>query len=238
MNSCEHCSRNNHGELCIDKIPIFNNLTPEEKEKVMDASTHKRYDKGEIIFTSGDYFDNLFIVNKGIVKISKISAMGKEQILQILEPGGFMGELSLFSKTILNSTAEALEQTEICLIRGTKIRDLILEKPEISLKFLQKYTERVEEAENLIEQIGLRDVEQRIANFLLLEIKKKETSNNKVKEYEITLPVSKRDLALLIGTTQETLSRKLSIFQDNGLIKLKGQRRIIVTDRDSLEEMR
>lgn len=237
MDSCKHCS-SRHGNLCIDNIPIFHDLTSEEKESVMDASTHKKYQKGEIIFTPGDHFDNLFIVNTGMVKISKISILGKEQILRILEPGGFLGELSLFSKSILTNTAEALEPTEICLIRGNKIRDLILKNPEISLKFLQKYTERIEESEILIEQIGLRDVEQRIANFLLLEIEKNETINKEIKEYEITLPVSKRDLASLIGTSQETLSRKLSIFQDNGWIKLKGQRIITVTDRESLENMR
>jgi len=237
MDSCNHCSCNNCN-LCIDKIPIFHDLISDEKESVMAASTHKKYKKGEIIFTPADHFDNLFIVNSGIVKISKISILGKEQILQILEPGGFLGELSLFSKTTLNNTAEALEPTEICLIKGAKIRELILKNPAISLKFLQKYTERIEESEILIEQIGLRDVEQRIANFLLLEIEKNEISDNKINEYEITLPVSKGDLASLIGTTQETLSRKLSIFQDNGWIKLKGQRIIIVSDRESLENIR
>ena len=232
---CKQCSGHSHGNLCIDNIPLFSDLTAQEKESVMNASAHKKYDKGEIIFSYGDYFDNLFVVNRGRVKISKISVLGKEQILRILEPGGFMGELSLFKRSILNSTAEALEPTDICLIQGAKIRDLILKKPEISLKFLQKYSERVEEAEELIEQIGLRDVEQRIANFLLMEVKKIDENYYKNKEYEITLPISKGDLASLIGTTQETLSRKLSNFQDSGWIKLTGQRVIVVTDLESLE---
>ncbi|WP_326907335.1 Crp/Fnr family transcriptional regulator [Sedimentibacter sp. MB31-C6] len=235
MKTCNSC--NNHGHYCIDNIPIFHELTPEEKKDIMDSSSHKKYRKGDIIFTPGDSFDNLFVVNSGMVKISKISILGKEQILRILEPGDFMGELSLFSKTILNNTAEALQPTEICIIRGTRIKELLLQKPEISLKFLQRYTERIEESEELIEQIGLRDVEQRIANYLLLEIEKNEIEN-KNNEYEITLPVSKGDLASLIGTSQETLSRKLSFFQDNGWIKLKGQRNITVTDIVSLENIR
>jgi len=235
MNYCTSCS--GHGHLCIDNIPIFHDLTQEEKENVMNASTHKSYKKGEIIFTAGDSFDNLFVVNKGIVKISKISVLGKEQILRILKPGDFMGELSLFSKTILNNNAESLEDSEICIIKGAKIKELLLRKPEIALKFLQKYTERIEESEELIEQIGLRDVEQRIANYLLLEIEKN-AIEEKDNEYEITLPVSKKDLAALIGTSQETLSRKLSVFQDNGWIKLKGQRKIIVTNMESLEELK
>lgn len=234
MESCTSCSCHEH--LCIDNIPIFDDLTKEEKESVMEASTHKKYKKGELIFTPGDSFDNLFVVNKGIVKIYKISVLGKEQILRILEVGDFMGELSLFSKTILSNNAEALENTEICIIKGSKIMELVLKKPEIAIKFLQKYTQRIEESEELIEQIGLRDVEQRIANYLLLEIEKNviERKNN---EYEITLPMSKKDFAALIGTSQETLSRKLSLFQDRGWIKLKEQRKIIITDINSLKDI-
>ncbi|MGD9566977.1 MAG: Crp/Fnr family transcriptional regulator [Sedimentibacter sp.] len=234
MNTCTHCS---HEHYCIDTVPIFRDLTQDEKESILNSSNHKNYKKSEIIFMPGDSFDNLFVVNKGLVKISKISAVGKEQIIRILQPGDFMGELSLFSKTVHNNTAETLENTEICIIQGQKIRELLLTKPEISLKFLQKYTERIEESEELIEQIVLKDVEQRIANYLLLEIEKHQIINKKG-EYEITLPVSKGDLASLIGTTQETLSRKLSLFQDNGFIKLKGHRIILVTDIDSLKELK
>lgn len=235
MKSCNHCSHEEH--YCIDNIPIFRDLLIEEKIVIMDSSNHRKFKKGEIIFTPGDSFDDLFVVNKGMVKISKVSSLGKEQILRILKPGDFMGELSLFSKSILNNTAEALEQTEICIIQGDKIRNLLIQKPEMAIKFLQKYTERIEETEELIEQIGLRDVEQRIANYLLIEIENNQIVNNKGK-YEINLPVSKGDLAALIGTTQETLSRKLSLFQDNGWINLKGQRTIEVIDIESLEDIR
>ncbi len=234
MKTCNHCGNNGY---CVDNIPIFQDLSPDEKEEIMNSSSHKRYKKGELIFTPGDSFDDLFAVNSGVVKISKISASGKEQILRILHAGDFMGELALFSRSILNNVAEALENTEICIIQGRKIKELILQKPEMALKFLQKYTERIEESEELIEQIGLRDVEQRIANYLLLEIEKN-SMNNSTGEYEITLPVSKGDLASLIGTSQETLSRKLSLFQDNGWIRLKGQRIISVIDIDSLENMK
>lgn len=235
MKSCNHCNHEDH--YCIDNVPIFRDLLPDEKESIMNSSNQKRFKKGEIIFTPGDSFDDLFVVNKGMVKISKVSSLGKEQILRILKPGDFMGELALFSKSILNNTAEALEHTEICIIQGNKIRQLLIQNPEMSIKFLQKYTERIEETEELIEQIGLRDVEQRIANYLLLEIENNQIINNNGK-YEITLPVSKGDLAALIGTTQETLSRKLSLFQDNGWINLKGQRIIEVTDIKRLENIK
>ncbi len=236
--SHDHCDHGycNNENFCIDNIPIFTDLPFEIKESIMDSSNHKKYKKGEIIFTPGDYFDYLFVVNKGKVKISKTSAMGKEQILRILVPGDFMGELSLFHNKVLTNSAEAIESSEICIIKSDKIRGLIMEKPEIALKFLQKYTERIEESEELIEQIGLRDVEQRIANYLISEVEKKNIKQ-KNNEYVINLTVSKGVLSSMLGTTQETLSRKLSVLQDEGLIRLEGQRKIIITDLESLKNM-
>lgn len=234
----DHCSHGhcNHEHYCIDNIPIFVDLPFEIKDSIMDSSSHKVYKKGDIIFTPGDYFDYLFIVNKGRVKLSKISAMGKEQILKILEVGDFMGELSLFKNTVLTNSAEAIEKTEICIIKSDKIREIIMYRPEIALKFLEVYSERIQHSEDLIEQIGLRDVEQRIANYLIAEIEKKNIKN-KNNEYEINLPISKGVLSSMLGTTQETLSRKLSVLQDEGLIRLEGQRKIIITDIDSLRDM-
>ncbi|HCS10435.1 MAG TPA: Crp/Fnr family transcriptional regulator, partial [Clostridiales bacterium] len=73
----------------------------------------------------------------------------KEQILKILEVGDFMGELSLFKNTVLTNSAEALEKTEICVIRSEKVREIIMQRPEIALKFLEKYAERIKHSEEL-----------------------------------------------------------------------------------------
>jgi CRP/FNR family transcriptional regulator len=169
------------------------------------------------------------------VKVSRFSPSGKEQIVRILNPGDFTGELSLFSHTVLTDTAEALETTEICLIQGKVINDLMLRTPLIAIKFLEKYTERIEMAEDKLEQLTLYDVEQRIAKTLLamLHDQQKDDLGNNV----LMLPVSKKDLAVMIGTTQESLSRKLALFQEQGLIKLVGQRQIIIVDETGLTQL-
>jgi len=230
--TCHNCS---HG-YCIDNVPVFKDLPMEVKEGIMESSDHKVYDKGQIIFSPGDRVDYLFVVNKGKVKLSKISAMGKEQILKILEVGDFAGELALFKDTVLTNFAEAMEKTEICIIKKQKIHEIIMERPEIALKFLEKYTERIHRSEDLIEQIGLREVEQRIANYLVSEVEKNNISI-KNKEYIINLPVTKSVLASMLGTSKETLSRKLSLLQDEGFIRLEGQRKIIITDLEGLRDL-
>lgn len=235
----EKCNCNGHScshGYCIDNIPIFVDLPFEVKQSIMESSDHKVYKKGEMIFSPGDCFDYLFVVNKGRVKLSKISVMGKEQILKILEVGDFAGELALFKDTVMTNFAEAMEKTEICIIKNEKIHEIIVQRPEIALKFLEKYTERIQQSEEIIEQIGLREVEQRIANYLVSEVEKNNIKG-KNKEYVINLPVTKSVLSSMLGTTKETLSRKLSLLQDGGLIRLEGQRKIIITDMESLRDI-
>lgn len=221
--------------LCINNVPILDILSPEEKIEVMNASVSKKYKKGEVIFSPGHSSANLWIVHRGSVKISRFSPAGKEQIVRILSPGDFTGELSLFSHTILTNTAEALEPTEICLIQGKVIRDLMLVAPQIAIKFLEKYTERIEMAEDKLEQLTLYDVEQRIAKVLLEMLH--DQQNDHLEDNVLILPVSKKDLAVMIGTTQESLSRKLALFQEQGWIKLVGQRQITIVEQARLEQL-
>ncbi|OAB42290.1 Crp/Fnr family transcriptional regulator [Paenibacillus glacialis] len=228
----EQHSVDHSSSLCINNVPILDILSSAEKKEVMNTSISRKFKKGEVIFSSGHPSANLWIVHKGSVKISRFSSAGKEQIVRILEQGDFTGELSLFSHTILNSTAEALEPTEICLIQGKVINDLMLKTPQIAIKFLEKYTERIEMAEDMLEQITLYDVEQRIAKILLKMLHDQKIDH--AKENNIILPMSKKDLAVMIGISQETLSRKLSLFQEQGWIKLIGQRQITILDQESL----
>jgi CRP/FNR family transcriptional regulator, anaerobic regulatory protein len=210
--------------FCIHQVPIFNHLSEEEMMEISKVVGHKKYQKGELVFLSGDPSENLFIIQKGKIKISRISETGREQILRILQPGEFLGELSLFGSALSYHNAETLEKTEVCFVHRQDLNHLVQQFPNIAVKILEACTKRLESAESLIEQLGLQGVEQRVAGILL---------QLAVSE-DLLLAMSKRDLASLIGTTSETLSRKLSHFQDQGWIKLIGHRRIRILDRKSL----
>jgi CRP/FNR family transcriptional regulator len=218
----------NHHENCIKKVPIFSNLTTEEMVEVSLTTTQREYKKGETIYSEGEPSENLFVINNGKVKISKLSEEGKEQIIRILYEGDFMGELSLFTQSPFMNNAEALETTLVCIVNGKKINELIEKYPSVSLKIMKELSSRLEETERLIESIGLGSVEQRVAEILL----KMSDDNNAV-----NLSISKRDLAAHIGMSQETLSRKLSNFQEEGWIKQEGQRKIKILNRVSLEDI-
>lgn len=226
------CSHNkdckNKDTVCISRVPIFSSLNWDEIMEVAHITNHMEFKKGEVIFLDGDELDKLYIINEGRAKISKISEDGKEQIIRILEPGDFMGELSIFNQTPSNSNAEALEPTIVCVIEGEKIKDIIYKNPGISIKIMEELSKRLAKSDNLIERLVLHDVESRVAHILL---------NMVGTDGKVHLNISKKDLASHIGMSQETLSRKLSQFQTMGLIKLVGQRQIQILDQDGLEDI-
>lgn len=213
---------------CIEIVPIFSHITTQEMLEIMAITTDRTFQKGELIYTAGDKGAKLYVIHRGRVKITRLSATGKEQVIRVLGPGDFMGELSLFSPLPMTDNAEALEPSTMCIIEGGRLKELMAKVPSIALKVMEELSRRLEMAENLIEDINLHPVEQRLAQALL------RLSGG---EREIVLKMSKGDLASQIGMSQETLSRKLSAFQEQGLIELRGQRTIRIIDRDGLSEI-
>lgn len=216
------------GKNCIEIVPIFNNLSREEMIEVANITGEKTFEKGEMIYMAGDKGDKLYVIHSGKVKVSRISDTGKEQVIRILESGEFMGELSLFSASNLKDNGEALSKAVMCVIHAEKLKDLMQKYPTISIKIVEELSNRLESVESLIENISIHAVERRVADILL------ELSNGKG---EVKLSMSKKDLASHIGMSQETLSRKLRSFEEKGLIKLIGHRRIIILDASLLDEI-
>lgn len=213
--------------MCIAKVPIFNHLEEEEMREILKKSQQMIYKKGEIIYHESDPLEYLYIVHRGRVKIYKLFESGKEQLLRILEPGEFMGELALFTEKVMDSYAEAIQDSEICAIHRDDIQELMKTHPTIPLKILSEFSERLDETEYLVGQLSARDVETRTASYL---VKLAEDTNS----LNIVLPMSKKDLASYLGTTQETISRRLSGFQTEGWIEQVGHRKINILDLNAL----
>lgn len=218
---------NNMKQICISKVPIFNHLAHDEMLEILKKSRQMIFQKGELIYHDGDQLAYLYIVHVGRVKIYHLFESGKEQLLRILEPGEFMGELALFADKKLDNYAEALEETEVCAIHRDDLHALMTEHPGISLKILSEFSERLEAVEDLVGQLSYHDVGTRTARYLLKLAETTETLS-------VVLPMSKKDLASHLGTTQETVSRRLASFQTNGWIEQTGQRQITLLDEVAL----
>lgn len=225
-----------HMSSCVEIVPIFSSLSRQEMLEVESIAIAKKYARGDMIYMEGDQGDRLYVVHRGLVKVFRLSPNGKEQVIRVLGPGEFMGELALFSLVSLTDNAVALEEASLCLIEGTLIKDLMQKHPLIAFKVIEELSKRLESAENLIRDINLHPVEQRLAEALLRMVQEQEKGAGGG-DSAIVLPMTKGALASQLGMTQETLSRKLSSFQEQGLIELQGARKIVIIDRDGLDEI-
>ena len=222
---CHHCD--SHAS-CLDIVPIFASLSLEEKAEIAEISSSRTYEKGEMIYSAGDEGGTLFVLYTGRAKLFRLNISGKEQVLRLVEPGEFFGELSLFSSVPLTDYAQALEETTMCIVQGERLKELMRKYPSIAFKVMDVLSRRLEKAENRIEDISLSSVTKRVSSALL------ELSEG---NQEFNLPMTKGDLASQLGMSQETLSRKLASLQEDGLIQLEGQRKIVILDESGLEDI-
>lgn len=211
----------------IKTTSLFEGLTTAEIETVATLIFEKKFDKGETIFFEGDEADGFYLVSSGQIKVFKMNPMGKEHILHIFGPGEPVGEVPVFSKQPFPATAEAIIKSTTYFFPRNDFVALIEQNPSIALNMLAVLSRRLRQFATQIENLSLKEVPARLAGYLLYIAE--EQNNGDV----VRLPVSKGQLASLLGTIPETLSRIFARMSDEGLIRVEG-RSITIVDRDGL----
>ena len=155
-----------------------------------------------------------------------VAGIGKEQLVRILRPGDFAGE-NLFSSAAQDSYAEVTQASEICTIYQADMQELLRQYPDISLHILAELCRRLDLSEKQTATIATASINARLADYL---VEQAELMNSDTYE----LPMSRRDLASYLGTTPETVSRRLGEFEEAAWIVQTGQRQIKILDLDVL----
>jgi len=213
-------------------VPIFSTLNAEEINRVVNLIIRKRYSRGEMIILEGSHLDSLIIINSGKVKAFRNTFEGKEQIIYIFSQGDFFGEKNLLINQNAQYNVEALEVTHVCTIKKDDFKKLLREYPEIGLKIIEELCSRLERLENAVESMGTKNAEERV-NEVLLEFARKygkESQNGIIVE----LPLSREGIANYIGVARETVSRKMNLLQEEGIIEMVGNKKVIIRNIDAL----
>jgi len=229
--TCDSC----HNKLCAKQISIFSSLDSQQLTKVADLIIHKGYKKGELLIFEGERMNSLFIINKGQTKAFRNTQDGREQILHLFSEGDFFGERNLLRDQVSNYSVEALEETHVCLIHKKDFQLLVREHPDIALKVMEELCRRLDRLENTVETMGTRTVEARVSS-VLLEFADKYGKPHP-KGIMIELPLNREGIANYIGLTRETVSRKMSLLQDEGVIEMNGNKKVLIVDRTALERL-
>jgi CRP/FNR family transcriptional regulator, dissimilatory nitrate respiration regulator len=215
----------------IAAIPLFNGLSDEQLKALARICLLRTYRKGQLIFAEGDEGSGFYIIQSGRIRIFKLSPeSGKEQIFHIFGPGESFGEVAVFTGQGFPAFAEAEASSVLLFFPRQEFVALIRQDPSLALNMLAVLSQRLQKFARLIEDLSLKEAPARLAAHLIyLGEKGKDTD-------EISLEIPKGQLAALLGTIPETLSRIMARMGRQGLIRLQGNR-ISILDRAGLQEI-
>ena len=214
----------------ISKTPLFSGLDADALQKVCAITERRNYDKGQIIFSEGDAGNGFYTIVSGRVKIFKVAPDGKEQILHIFGPGEPFGEVPVFTGRPFPATAQAISGTSLLFFPKTAFVALIHQNPSLSLSMLGVLSMRLREFTVQIENLSLKEVPGRLSSYLLY------LSDEQKSPDAVRLAISKSQLASLLGTIPETLSRIFTRMAASKLIHVQGGD-IQLLDRGGLEAL-
>ncbi|MBZ0273063.1 Crp/Fnr family transcriptional regulator [bacterium] len=215
-------------------IPIFAGLFDGDAADLERAGQLMFVRKKQVAYRPGDPSDAIFLIRSGRVKISKITEDGREIILNLLKTGDVFGEMAFLEDAPRDTFAEALDDTNIIVIRKPELLQLIKRRPAITYRLAKIIGERRREAEKNMENFLYKGVRERLANLLLRLSNEYGIRDSRGKMLRIK--ITHQDLANLIGSSRETVSLTLGDFRREGFIDI-NERKIIIKDEPGLVQM-
>ncbi len=198
---------------------LFTGLPPPDLEAIAAVTSVKSLERGEYLFHEGDPAAGFYVVQRGAVNVHRVSAGGKEQIIHIFRAGDSFAEVALATPTGYPADARVVETTQVLLVQKAGILALLQRQPELALRMLGSMSSHLRVLVGQLEDLTLKDVETRLANWLIKRCPdpKSETP------VKIELTLAKGVLAAELGTVRETFSRTLAKFRGSKLIAVKGK---------------
>ena len=198
-------------------IPIFSGLSKDQVKKIGQIAAEKKMTNGKIIFSEGDKGNGFYIVVKGRVKVFKVSPDGKEHILHIVGPGETFGQVAVYAGRSFPASSAAITKSHLLFIPRVAFVQLIAGNPSLAMSMLAVLSLRLREFTVQIENLSLKEVPGRLASYLIYLADEQKTGDS------ISLPISKGQLASLLGTIPETLSRIFTKISAQNLIEVNGR---------------
>ena len=222
--ACAECPVRDHA--------VCSALDKAELGELARIGQHRSYSRGETIFAAGDDSIACATLVSGAAKLSKIDAEGVERIVALIHPAGFLGQL--FAGTTSHEVT-ALTDSRLCLFPRAGFERIMADHPALTRSILERTLAELDASRALTDLIGRREAKARVAGLILSLAKAAAPSPCGVAE-EFELPLTREEIASLLGTTIETVSRRLTELERNGLIERKGARGIAIRDLPALSQ--
>ncbi len=198
---------------------LFTGLPPTDLEQIAVVAVVKSLEKGDYLFHEGDPAHGFYVVQRGAVNVHRVNAAGREQIIHVFRAGDSFAEVALATRTGYPADARAIEPTQVLLVQKDGILALLKRQPELALRMLGSMSSHLRVLVGQLEDLTLKDVETRLANWL---VKRCPNPPGELPA-RIELTMTKRVLAAELGTVSETFSRTLAKFREQRLLTGRGK---------------
>jgi CRP-like cAMP-binding protein len=212
----------------LRKTELFGPLSEGELKALAGACVVHPLKKGATLFNAGEEAKGLYVIVKGALRAFRGNAEGREQVIHVERAGTTIAEVPVFDDKPYPSTVVAEEDSEVLFISKGDVNRLCLRHPAIALSALKLLAARLRKTAALAESLSLKEVDQRLAAFLLREFKEKRLRKLKLPTNSV--------LAARLGSVREVVSRAFSKLEDDGLIKMDGHRNAELLDEEGLRD--
>jgi len=218
----------------LSQVVIFTDLKREDLRQVARLFNQVCYPRQAVIFFQAEKGDHFYIVKSGSVKIYRLTEDGREIILDVFATGDFFGEMALLDKDIRSATVQTREPTTLLVMRRTDFQEMIQRQPEIALNIISILSQRLRRANTTIENFAFGDARLRVIHAIT-KLGQSYGKSTK-KGLRLDLRVTHQELASLVGTSRETVTRTLLEMQNEGLVSLE-QRHLVIHNLEALEKI-
>lgn len=222
-----------HDDNCVRRVPIFAGLTPEQQDTVATMAHPQILEDGELVHGVGERTGKMFVVHSGQVKLSRILPSGRKLLLRVAHPGETIGEHTFLSGSPTLDEAEAHAGARLCVFVHDDLTKLIQRYPYIAHRMMRTLGQRLAQTERQL-ALNTQSVDVRLADYLLQLPMLRNTPG--AQPLRVQLPLNKQDIASLLGTTPESLSRALSRLRTKDLISIDDST-VTLVDPDGLEAL-
>lgn len=205
--------------MALRSCQLFTGLSPEDIQSIAHFTAAKSLDKNQYLFHEGDRAQGFYVVRQGAINVHRVNAAGKEQVIHIFRAGESFAEVAVATEKGYPADARAVESSQVLLVQKEGFLDLLRRRPDLALRMLAAMSSHLRVLVGQLEDLTLKDVETRLANWLV----KRCPNPQSEAPVSIELTMTKRVLAGELGTVSETFSRTLAKFREQKLIAVNGK---------------
>ncbi|MBI5455037.1 MAG: Crp/Fnr family transcriptional regulator [Deltaproteobacteria bacterium] len=217
----------------IRENTIFTGLNDAQLDAFKDVVIISSYKKREVVYLDGDECSGLYIIRTGRLKLVRSSSTGKEQIINILNPGDLLGFEVFYEGRTYRNTAVAMEDSELCYIEKNAFFKILEREPDISKKLIISLGKELNHAYERIGNLGLLNAKEKLGH--LLYTLANEYGVKADGGVTLNLTLSRLEIAELLGITQETSIRLLKSFKEDGILEIR-RKEILIKSMSRLKE--